>query len=117
MMRAGAKIRAHDMEHLRELVDKIPSRPRYSLPHLDSGFRDPGKVQFLVALENYKAGTPRSFADPSCYKCGKMQVDTGNALKQCAGCKKVWYCDRDCQKGHWADHKAACARSKRSANV
>lgn len=27
---------------------------------------------------------------------------------QCSRCKKVFYCDRDCQRSHWANHKAVC---------
>jgi len=63
-MRAGARIRRCDRQHLRELVDQIPSRAGFSLPPNDGGFRDPGRAQYLAALENYKAGTPRSFVDP-----------------------------------------------------
>ncbi|KXJ93947.1 hypothetical protein Micbo1qcDRAFT_201876 [Microdochium bolleyi] len=64
MIRAGAEIRAKDLEHLRELVRQVRSRPGFSWAFDDDGFRDPGKVQFLTALDNYKAGTPRNFGDP-----------------------------------------------------
>jgi hypothetical protein len=30
------------------------------------------------------------------------------ALLLCSGCRAVWYCDRECQKGDWKGHKAGC---------
>ncbi|EXF83338.1 hypothetical protein CFIO01_07427 [Colletotrichum fioriniae PJ7] len=64
MMRAGAKIKAEDLQHLRNLVPKIPCQYRFALPIVDFGFRDPGKAQFLAALDNYQPGTPRDFHEP-----------------------------------------------------
>ncbi|KAG5177279.1 hypothetical protein JKP88DRAFT_332877 [Tribonema minus] len=29
-------------------------------------------------------------------------------LQRCGRCKQALYCDRTCQKAHWADHKKAC---------
>jgi hypothetical protein len=48
-----------------------------------------------------------------CAKCGE------DATMRCAGCTDapeylpgdsvgIVYCNRDCQKGHWSDHKAYC---------
>lgn len=130
MMRAGAAIKKDDFDHLRELVPQIPCRDglhpavRRMDSHLaalailgsdmdscDKGFRHPGKVQFLAALENYKTGVPRSFQEPrsvlllvyaiikmltktSCYSCGKIAADNGEAtLSQCSKCKRAWYCN------------------------
>mmetsp|Transcript_12977 Transcript_12977/g.20390 ORF Transcript_12977/g.20390 Transcript_12977/m.20390 type:complete len:213 (+) Transcript_12977:508-1146(+) len=36
--------------------------------------------------------------------CGKVHID----LRQCSGCKQVWYCDKGCQVAHWKGHKKAC---------
>lgn len=131
MMRAGAVIKDDDFTHLRELVPEIPCRdglhpalPRnpsrlsalatlgVDLDSGDEGFRHPGKVQFLAALENYRPGVPRSFQEPrsalllpctiinilttmgSCYSCGKIAADNGEEiLSQCSKCKRAFYCN------------------------
>ncbi|KAL2881921.1 hypothetical protein SGCOL_002657 [Colletotrichum sp. CLE4] len=64
MMRAGAKIKADDLQHLRDLVPKGPCQYRFALPIKNFGFHDPGKAQFLAALDNYQSGTPRDFHEP-----------------------------------------------------
>lgn len=94
MMRAGAKIRQADLDHLRSIIPDIPSRSTYALPICDEGFRDPGKIQFLTALDNYRAGVPRSFQTPSCFQCGKINQDIGEELLKCSRCKYAWYCNR-----------------------
>ncbi|KAG8157737.1 hypothetical protein KVR01_012399 [Diaporthe batatas] len=83
MLRAGAVIKDDDLNHLRELVGDVACRDGLT-PALrgisgkpsalrllaagrddtDTGFRHPGKVQFLTALERYKPGVPRSFQEP-----------------------------------------------------
>lgn len=63
LMRAGAKIRADDLQHLRELVPQVNCSTGRCSTEEDWGFRAPGKVQFLAALDNYKAGVPRSFQE------------------------------------------------------
>ena len=99
MMHVGAEIKQEHIEHLRELVPKIPSREGYQWPILgDDGFRGPGQRQFRAALDNYKSGTPRSFEQPSCHGCGKVAADIGKPLLRCAGCSiaRGWFCDKVC---------------------
>ena len=45
-----------------------------------------------------------------CSACGK-ESDT---LKKCTACKCVWYCDRDCQKRHYGEHKKECKPIKKA---
>lgn len=94
MMRAGAKIRDEDIRYLRDLVPRINCNEGYTWPLGDQGFRGPGKRQFLAALDHYQPGVPRSFYSPSCFACGKIQVDIGKALQKCARCHEAMYCDK-----------------------
>lgn len=34
-------------------------------------------------------------------------------LLKCSGCQYVYYCNRDCQKESWADHKQECSNLRR----
>ncbi len=44
-----------------------------------------------------------------CHFCGNR----GEDLKICSGCKKFYYCNKDCQKQDWnAGHKQECAQQK-----
>jgi tetratricopeptide (TPR) repeat protein len=39
-----------------------------------------------------------------CNKCGKIK----EKMEWCTGCRRVWYCDKECQLQHWATHKPLC---------
>ncbi|KAJ5867215.1 hypothetical protein N7534_001768 [Penicillium rubens] len=53
------------------------------------------KTPFLAVLDS-----PR--LEDTCAGCfGKRQVETGNELKACTGCRVVKYCDRTCQSKDW----------------
>jgi hypothetical protein len=41
-----------------------------------------------------------------CEQCGAR----GGSFKRCGGCNLVQYCGKECQRAHWAEHKAACKR-------
>jgi mitochondrial splicing suppressor protein 51 len=47
-----------------------------------------------------------------CNKCGTIQQDGEKPLPKCAKCKSVHYCDRDCQKADWKNHKKACVSAQ-----
>lgn len=63
IMRAGARISAADLQHLRDLVPQINCTSRRTLLD-DHGFRSPGRAQFLAALDHYQPGVARSFQEP-----------------------------------------------------
>lgn len=41
--------------------------------------------------------------DAHCSNCGKE-----DAKFQCGKCKSIYYCNTDCQKGHWICHELSC---------
>ena len=41
--------------------------------------------------------------------CGSCQTP---AITKCSRCKKVFYCNRECQKQHWKVHKKQCVPVK-----
>ena len=43
-----------------------------------------------------------------CAECGEEEGGGGVSLKTCKACMSVKYCNADCQKSHWATHKADC---------
>ncbi|KAK0644146.1 hypothetical protein B0T16DRAFT_460228 [Cercophora newfieldiana] len=110
MIHVGAKITQDHIQHIRELLPKIPVREGYQWPICDDGFRGPGQRQFRAALDNYQPGTPRSFDQPSCHACGKVAADIGKPLLRCTGCSVApgWFCNKDCQKKDWRNHKKSC---------
>ncbi|PFX17637.1 hypothetical protein AWC38_SpisGene18024 [Stylophora pistillata] len=42
--------------------------------------------------------------EPECAFCHSKE----GTLKRCLGCKRVFYCSRNCQKKHWREHKTDC---------
>lgn len=54
-----------------------------------------------------------------CTKCGTNTKDVNKSLKRCTGCKFVKYCNVDCQKADWKNHKSVCntIRSRRENNA
>jgi hypothetical protein len=67
MMTAGANIAEEHLFYLRMVAARTETHAGFHLPISDKGFRDPGKVQFLTAIEFYKNGKPRDFRGPGCF--------------------------------------------------
>jgi len=49
------------------------------------------------------------------YKCCIQCQRVGVPLSRCAGCDKVFYCSRACQKSDWNEHKLYCYKESRTA--
>lgn len=45
----------------------------------------------------------RVHTSPQCAHCGQM-----GAQKRCSRCSSVYYCNVDCHKAHWKEHKLVC---------
>ncbi|CAB9504691.1 Phospholipase Carboxylesterase superfamily [Seminavis robusta] len=48
------------------------------------------------------------FVGHECDYCGKVL----ESIRRCSRCKKKKYCNRDCQKSHWREHKKVCQPAK-----
>lgn len=44
--------------------------------------------------------------------CANCQREAVNTMRQCARCKAVYYCNEDCQRGNWDEHKKLCRKRK-----
>jgi len=45
----------------------------------------------------------------SCAACHQ----TSKSCKTCGACKRVYYCNQQCQKSHWTEHKPLCTIAKK----
>lgn len=65
-------------------------------------------ASFFSGLNRTTPFGPRQWApplrEPECAFCHSKTED----LKRCFGCKKVFYCGKQCQKQHWKEHKPHC---------
>ncbi|KDQ24295.1 hypothetical protein PLEOSDRAFT_1047621 [Pleurotus ostreatus PC15] len=43
-----------------------------------------------------------------CDQCGAVENPAVARFRLCGGCMSTQYCSQDCQKAHWAAHKALC---------
>mmetsp|Transcript_16068 Transcript_16068/g.36762 ORF Transcript_16068/g.36762 Transcript_16068/m.36762 type:complete len:486 (+) Transcript_16068:98-1555(+) len=48
-----------------------------------------------------------------CSNCGSRL----KTLSRCLGCKKVWYCSRDCQVANWKEHKIECKAAQKKSKT
>ncbi|KAJ7025399.1 hypothetical protein C8F04DRAFT_1128861 [Mycena alexandri] len=54
------------------------------------------------------ASTPRSLKSCNNPSCSKYNVLNKESLLKCAQCSTATYCNRECQRQHWPDHKQYC---------
>ena len=48
-----------------------------------------------------------------CENCGQ---EISDRIQLCAGCKRVAYCNSQCQKAHWRQHKKSCSYVQKPAS-
>lgn len=53
-------------------------------------------------------GKSRKTAREKFSQCHNCYNSISGSIKLCSGCKKVCYCNRECQKAHWKIHKQSC---------
>jgi hypothetical protein len=70
---------------------------------------DIGKLAIELAGPNssgYMRSNSNSFVVFQCAACGAESRER----RQCSRCRTVYYCNRECQKAHWNEHKAVCGK-------
>ncbi|KAF8810460.1 hypothetical protein BYT27DRAFT_7336692 [Phlegmacium glaucopus] len=82
--------RLHSKYQEKNEEDKSVLQASFVLPLCPIGMRDLGSLT----------------KDPGCEVCGKKNIS------RCGQCLAVSYCSRECQKGDWQNHKAACRSLK-----
>lgn len=78
-------------------------------------FRKAAQLGLAGAQENLdEAIKQREEQERICAKCGAAR-----AMSKCGSCMSVNYCNKECQKIHWAEHKQLCnkVRSKTEATT
>lgn len=84
-------------------VTRIAISPLFAASYL----RPVRQLEVLKALLNPQISEQEQVdREPQCAKCGKIQAK----LLVCSRCKKVSYCDKDCQVADWGKHKALCRK-------
>ncbi|XP_018021838.1 uncharacterized protein LOC108678019 [Hyalella azteca] len=64
-------------------------------------------LAFTKRAEN-RSPTDTSNSENLKDEIGSCAVCSKNASTKCTGCRKVFYCSRDCQRNNWSAHKDAC---------
>ena len=90
------------------------THPKLTALHLAANHGDEAVVDRLLTGADAGPGpAPRAAAEARpprrlhrCAACGTE----GTKLGKCGRCKAVRYCGRECQLGHWREHKPGCAR-------
>ena len=81
-----------------------PVSGRYTVRVPDPGAAEGERVVAILA-KNVEAVGRRALAGICCGSCG-----AADAARICGACKRIRYCNVDCQRAHWrASHKVACA--------
>jgi len=93
-------------EELRQVVKEVASELQQKARTVRKN-----KLAGTVLGANAKGdGQPVYIVLQNCHSCGKLPP-AGKKLMICSQCRNVSYCNKECQKADWSNHKAYCKRS------
>jgi splicing suppressor protein 51 len=72
-----------------------------------------GKATAVDDVDLPPAPDSSSSSSTACAKCQKA-AGPANPLKRCAKCREASYCNRECQKADWKNHKKDCVRTSQA---
>jgi len=77
---------------------------------ISGGVMMAGDVCKIINKVTRREGNAERKSKEEC--CGQCHKKIGEGADRCSRCKKVWYCNRDCQKLHWNNgHKQECTEA------
>ena len=85
---------------LKDYAYRAAISPCYGLPFVEQ-LHD--STQFTDVKSN-----PSQSGEALCNTCSKERTASGEELLKCAGCGKVRYCSKECQRADWKSHKGLC---------
>jgi len=103
--------------------DAMLSNPRTLLPEQHFRLKEAIRKQVRKTMkdERFNEVEPPSelqeFSERKCRNCGRSEYDLekGDKMKLCSGCKSVCYCSGTCQQTDWKFHKSDCKRVSSSS--
>ena len=84
----------------------FPKTAKRAMTYMKAAVKQ-GYTTAIGALKKLRGGALELEPGP-CASCGA----TGSNAHRCQGCSKVRYCNRACQKRHWASHRPDCGARK-----
>ena len=63
------------------------------------------KFEATSTVEGHRPDISKTNLSKICSKCGKL-----DSTFKCSKCKNVYYCSKECQISHWAQHKIFCSK-------
>ena len=102
-----------------ECMGAIAVRMEKAYAHHPGGVYNAGRRPSVAALGDLEAVFNKRmtfiFGD-SCSNCGyhnyKVVGEQHCAFRKCSGCRRVTYCNVECQHAHWSNHKAFCKANR-----
>lgn len=59
-----------------------------------------------IAMNGEQQTSTLATTTKQCENCSKINND----LLRCSRCKIVYYCDQECQRANWPEHKKVCGK-------
>jgi hypothetical protein len=87
------------------LVTRMAISPLFAVPY-GEGVGNHGISHIAEAKTQMDAGHQPAFLDHQCNSCGLPSEKS--KLLLCSRCKRLYYCDKECQKRDWKKHKRVC---------
>lgn len=128
----GSFVRRVQMQHVRDVYHKAIRESSAKHIYYSNDYSDESRasdnfdnqladIYQVIGCE--KGAWHYGYANVSWYQFKLMLEKCGNCSREiakknrCGACQKVYYCNTDCQKCHWPDHKKDCVKGKQNSQT